>query len=696
MDKKTLLSSKILFFIAFLLTLLFALNGKYISTGYNIEVGQVSSVQLKANRDVENTVKYERQVEEIRTNTEPRYIIDTEISDKVYEIVEDFFIIVDEQRKLYKSYAQTKTTTSPPFDNGKMSTFLNNEEEIYTLLTATDEDYNTFKNGTINIFKSTLDAGVKESDLEKNLVYVTEQFSNLTTNESLNNVGVEIYETFFEANIIIDEDATNKAIEDKVNELEPEIYLKGQTIVNDGDIVTNEQYMMLKDLGYVDTSLSEKSVSIFGIFSLIVAIFYIAYNYIKKIYCVKKILSKNKIFMLFSVYVGTLIFVTVTNSLAIYFSPILLSILTVSVFLGAGFGTFYTIFIISVSSLIVGANVQYFTFMIISGVFVSMLSKEVFQRKNVFKITLIYSMFNVFIYFGITTLFKNTVTINIFIDLLAIGLNAIVTVLLCFGLIPVFEIAFSILTPNKLLELSNPENELLKRCTFEIPGTYHHSLVVANLAEVAAISIGANPSLVRVGAYYHDIGKLKNSIYFSENQDGENIHDTLNPLESFEHIVGHIEHGLTLAKKHRLPKEISDMIVEHHGTTLVKYFYIKAKNDNPDDDTITEDMFRYNGPKPQSKEAAILMFADTCEAAVRSIVNKVKKFDEVEDFISTLIKSKIDDGQMTECDITYGDVEKIKQAFSGVFKGMYHERIEYPKLNKANKEKDKENNDGEK
>ncbi len=240
---------------------------------------------------------------------------------------------------------------------------------------------------------------------------------------------------------------------------------------------------------------------------------------------------------------------------------------------------------------------------------------------------------------------------------------------------PIFENIFQIITPNKLIELSNPDNELLKRCTMEMPGTYHHSLVVANLSETAARDIGADYTLARVSSYYHDIGKLVSPIYFSENQNGENIHDMLSPEKSFEIITSHVSYGVELAKQHKLPQEIIDMIPEHHGDTLVKYFYVKAKNK---DENILEDSFRYAGPKPKTKEAGILMLADTCEAAVRSKIQKETDFEEVKKFIAMLIQGKIDDGQLIDSDLTYGDVEKIKEAFARVFKGMYHHRIEYP------------------
>ncbi len=674
-------NTRIIYFaIAFLVTIFFTLSGKYITTGYKIQVGQVSNVQLKANRDVENTVKTEKEKQKIISETEPRYSIDKTINDSVNESIEEFFIIADEERAAYTKYKADNEGDGSGFKSTKLSTFLSTDEEVKTVLEANEEDYISFKAGTKAIIQSTLETGVKESDIEKNKAYVTEQFSTLTANESLNNVGLDVYDTFFKANLVVDEQATNQAIEEQISKIEPEIYLKGQTIVNDGDIITQEQYQMLKDLGYVDTTFAEKKWSIIGLTVLVACIFAVALYYLTKFYHKKRYLQKNEESLLFVLYVCSVILIWATGSFEMYLSPILISVALVSIFFGNSFGIFFTIMITLVASLVIGADLQYVTFILLSSSFVTSISKGILSRKNVYKVAIIFAAFNCATYVGIIGLFTNKFTVDSLMPLLYIGAQAIISIIICFGIIPIFEMGFQVLTPNKLLELANPDNELIKRCTMEMPGTYHHSLVVANLCEVAANSIGADAALVRVGAYYHDIGKLLSPYHFSENQNGVNVHDTLDPIKSFEIITNHIDYGVSLATKYKLPKEIIDMIPQHHGDTLVNFFYVKAKNADPDNENITEEMFRYKGPKPKTKEAAILMLADTCEAAVRSRITKVADFKEVEDFVNTLINGKIEDRQLVECDITYGDVEKIKLSFMRVFKGMYHDRVEYPKL----------------
>ena len=241
-------------------------------------------------------------------------------------------------------------------------------------------------------------------------------------------------------------------------------------------------------------------------------------------------------------------------------------------------------------------------------------------------------------------------------------------------------------TPLKLLELTNPTNELMRRLMIEAPGTYHHCLLVANLAETACYDIEADATLARVGAYYHDIGKLKYPLYFGENQAGDNPHDNLDPYNSARIIKGHVKYGLTLAEENNLPKSVKSFIREHHGTTLVKFFYFKAvKQQNKE--AVDEADFRYEGPVPQSKETAVVMLADTVEAAVRSNITNGKNMDEISSLIKTLIKDKLDDGQLDASMLTLTDLDTIRKSFLKVFQGMYHNRIAYPKMEELKEKK---------
>jgi putative nucleotidyltransferase with HDIG domain len=258
-----------------------------------------------------------------------------------------------------------------------------------------------------------------------------------------------------------------------------------------------------------------------------------------------------------------------------------------------------------------------------------------------------------------------------------VAVNGMLSTIFTIGILPFFEITFNIITPLKLLELSNPNQPLLKRLLMEAPGTYHHSLMVGNLAEAAAEAINGNALLARVGAYYHDVGKLKRPNFFKENQLSENPHDRMTPNLSTLVITSHTSDGVEIAEKYKVPPAVREMISQHHGTTLVAYFYYKAKKGDKAD-SIKQDDFRYQGPRPSSKEAAVVMLADSVEAAVRSMADKTE--GKMEGLIRKIIKDKLDDGQLDHCDLTLKDLDTVAKAFIRVFGGYFHEREEYPEM----------------
>ncbi len=274
---------------------------------------------------------------------------------------------------------------------------------------------------------------------------------------------------------------------------------------------------------------------------------------------------------------------------------------------------------------------------------------------------------------------------------LAIG-NGIVTATIVGGIIPMFEHLFQVTTDISWLEASDLNHPLLRRMTIEAPGTYHHSLVVANLAEAAAEAIGANATLCRVCSYFHDVGKLVKPDYYTENMNFErNPHDDLAPTMSALIIIAHVKEGVDLALKHRLNRRIIDIIQEHHGTSLVYYFYKRALQQQEDartggkimnlreDDVpeVREETFRYNGPKPQTKESAIISLADMVESASRSLEKPTPQ--KIEQLVNELISQRIADGQLVECDLTLADLNLIAERFRFTLMTMLHTRIAYPK-----------------
>lgn len=257
--------------------------------------------------------------------------------------------------------------------------------------------------------------------------------------------------------------------------------------------------------------------------------------------------------------------------------------------------------------------------------------------------------------------------------------NALISPVMTYGLIIFFERIFKITTDLTLLELTDFNSPLLKQLATKAPGTFTHSMTIGSLVETAAIEIGANPILSRVGAYYHDVGKSFDPGSFVENQlDDRNVHEKLNPQKSAQLIIDHVRRGIELAKEQNLPQDIIDFIPMHHGTMLVSFFYDKAKKEFGEEN-VKEENFRYPGPKPNSKETALLMLADACESTIRSMTESDPK--KIENVINNLVKQRLEDGQLDEAPLTLRDIKKIKESFASILIGQHHKRIRYPKQN---------------
>ena len=261
-------------------------------------------------------------------------------------------------------------------------------------------------------------------------------------------------------------------------------------------------------------------------------------------------------------------------------------------------------------------------------------------------------------------------------------LNGVVCGIVVVGILSVFEYIFGRVTNISLLELSDFNSPLLRRLMLEAPGTYHHSLIVGNLSEAACEAVGANALLARIGAYYHDIGKLEKSEYFSENQNlGITKLENLTPSMSKLVIINHVKEGEALAKRYRLNPRIIDFILQHHGKSLVYYFYQRALEKGEENQGVSEEVFRYPGPKPKTKETAIVLLADSVEAATRALKSPTP--NRIEQEVHTVINNKFIDGQLDECELTQKDLEKISGIFIRLLTSIYHARVTYPKTSRA-------------
>ncbi len=370
-----------------------------------------------------------------------------------------------------------------------------------------------------------------------------------------------------------------------------------------------------------------------------------------------------------------------TNLIEVARFPLLLpfAALMTCVLIGGEIALFTSLFLVVVFGFSLSFEDDYFLAINFFAAMATILfAKSLHRRKEVFAVCGKVWLSLIPLFCTVNLIENSFWNINLLGDLTSSFLFMTVTAVVAVGLLPILESLFHVMTDMTLMEYMDPNNELLRRLSVEAPGTYQHCLVVGNLAEEAARAIGANGLFCRVSTLYHDIGKLFNPHYFTENQlGGFNIHQLLTPLESTHVIIAHVPEGEALARKYRLPQSFIDIIREHHGTTMVYYFYCKQVEQMGGDATkVNEKQFRYPGPKPRSKESAIIMLADTLEAASRSM-DEVSE-ETINEMIEKLISEKTGDGQLDECRLTFEELGAVKKAMAKALLVTRHIRIKYP------------------
>jgi cyclic-di-AMP phosphodiesterase PgpH len=367
------------------------------------------------------------------------------------------------------------------------------------------------------------------------------------------------------------------------------------------------------------------------------------------------------------------------NSMSGYLAPVAAGSMLIAILLDNRLAYFMTMLLALFVGLMTESNqLAFVAVAFVSGTVGIYEVSRFYQTTDLAKAGFYISVANMATILTMTLIIGNVSLSTILMGLLLGVISGILSAVLMIGALPFLENGFSITSMIRLLELSNPNHVLLKRLLLEAPGTYHHSLMVGNLAEASAEAIGANPLLVRVGAYYHDIGKVKRPEYFVENQRGYNEpHNKIAPALSALIIISHVKEGVEMAREAHLPQIIIDFIAESHGTSLAKYFYSRAIEEEGEG-MVHEDSFRYEGPKPHTKEVALVMLADAVEAAVRSLTNP--DLDSIRAMVHKIIRDKLNDRQLEECDLTFKDLDVIANSFCNVLEGVYHKRIEYPDI----------------
>ncbi len=504
-----------------------------------------------------------------------------------------------------------------------------------------------------------------------------------------------VIQFFYEKKWVLEEDIQMQTqLRQLIQKKIPEKYTRikaGTKIIDQGEKVTSRHVAMLQSM---KSAMNENRklgspISIFS--SFLFAFIFVALSALYfKINHPELLASFQKLALLVTIVIFTLIFAKLTEyvlisntakmmeairyPLIVPFSTILICIL-----LNGRIALYASSFLAIILSITLAVDHSRFLIMnLVTSLVVITCTKSLRKRKEVFVVcakTYLSAVPVLFAFnFASYTIWSSSLAWDLFSAFIFMLISAILVV----GLLPVLESLFKVITEMTIMEYMDPNNELLRRLTFEIPGTYQHCLVLGNLAEAMAQSIGADGLFCRVATLYHDIGKLNNPQFFTENQQGGvNIHQLLTPLESAQVIISHVKDGEMLARKYRLPPSFIDVIKEHHGTTLVYYFYCKELELKGGNEKEVElEKFRYPGPKPNTRESAIIMIADTVEAASRSLPEIQE--EKVRDLVNRLVKERLDDGQLDDCSLTFKELGIIKNTLVKTLMHTYHARIKYP------------------
>lgn len=707
-------------------------------TTYDVQIGEISSQTITAPRDIQDEETTRKLQEEAKIKVGPVYISQPQMgTESMNKIAEDLLAVEKARAFARQCYYGKQIQALQEAENDRVAklnaeaaaqALKNNsdtvtkltpdnitEEDVYfvpsevswdsilseediaslqeklpfylgetdrlNLIRFTQEELAAISGELYELCESAYDKGFSADELPSTITGIIDEIEkdyNLSAQQSV--VFEKILAEHMISNVAFDEEATKLEQDKAIASVEPVMYKKGQNIVVRGELVTEGQYAVLKASGLLETA--EESVGYAWVFIYLAIIFAGFFLYISVF--VKKIGKNTKFIAIISVFIAiSAIAGAITSQINMYMLPAFISIILFAAIISPKGSVAYSVFISLVMIAVTSNNFAFFTehalmtvLMTVSGgVFIALIIKKVAFRAALIlagAVSSIPCVLMQLIRWQIDMITESVFSSSIVWLICGCALFGVISV----GLLPLIESMFKITTPMKLLELSDPNNTLLKRLLVEAPGTYHHSLYVGNLAEAACEAIGANSLLARVGAYYHDVGKLKNPKMFVENQrGGKNIHDSLSPKDSAKVIISHVSDGKNILEKAKLPKEIIAILQEHHGDTMVAYFYHKAQQQG---ETPNMADYRYPSSKPKTKESAVVMMADSVEAGMRSLEDPSK--EEVYEFIKKIITGKLHDGQLEYVALTFKDLTLIINAFADIYDGAVHTRVKYPEI----------------
>lgn len=706
---------RLLLFAAMALLFYVALADRLVPQTYDIKVGVPSDKTIYATEQIEDAIETEKAKEEAARRVQPVYSILPMKNDALVETVFAKLrqINADEQLSfddkvnvyrnvfptMYNDHAEqlyTAIRASEPGNEGLLNEvkaalrdqqYRIPEEMYFRFPRLTPEDLDAMEPVTKDAVNRLMNDQLMNAQTARARVAELVNASPLAKNTTREAVQ-EIARFVITPNKFANQKATDEQRAAARENTKPVYINKGDVLVHKGEIVTQETYDRLAKMDL----LKEKTNywPQLGL-AMLCALFVLAvYMYVR--HSEQPIRHNNvqllMLVLIFVLNVFAMKIVALGQSLEYayigYLAPVAMGAMLIAILIGMPLAFVSSVLFALISSVVYNSGGETpfdFRYGIVSLVvcIAAIFSiQRANQRSTILKAGIMVSLFGAVSTVALVFLDNEYTRNDIIFSFGFVVASGLLTAILVIGLMPFFEVTFGILSPLKLVELSNPNHPLLRKLLTETPGTYHHSVMVGNLSEAAAESVGANGLLCRVGSFYHDIGKTKRPSYFIENQSNmDNPHDHIEPSLSKSIIIAHARDGVEMLKEYNIPKPIRDIAEQHHGTTLLKFFYHKAKKlQEEGGEPVVEADFRYPGPKAQSKEAAIVGIADCVEAAVRSLRNP--SIEQIDSMVRKIIKDRLDDGQFNECDLTLKELETIAKTLNETLLGIFHSRIEYP------------------
>ncbi|MCY0877127.1 MAG: HDIG domain-containing protein [Firmicutes bacterium] len=661
----------------FIAALFVLLIGSALPQRYNLAVGQVSSATITAAADVVDTQATQAARNAAAALVPARYNVDPSVLQRALSRLDQLFATAQGLRSDVASHGHFNLTKRRVIEPTGFPTSV-----MQALLTLSNAQFTVVSSDSIRITQTLLQSQFSQSDLDRSAMIVDQQLVNLDVDKPTRLVIGQIVQGVLRPNLIYNPVLTKEA-RMQAQRAVPDIWIyRGDVVVRRGQLITQSIMGQLQDLGLL------KTIPNYGVYGAFLVFLFLMIGAMASFIQLRRArVAKDNVYLLLYVVIIVLVAVLIRLARAgvdaglpsgiSYALPIATGSMMITLFFGSSLAMLSSLLLAILTSAAFGFQFAYFFAALISTLGATMAMTRVQHRSVFMRAGFFAGLVNVVAI--LTTHFLLTSAVSwgeLAYDMLYGAVAGPLSAVLTIGLLPFLEATFGITTHMGLLELANPNNPLLRKLLLEAPGTYHHSLIVGNLAEAAAEVIGADPLICRVGAYYHDVGKMKRPVFFIENQmSGENPHDKIAPNLSYLIVAAHVSDGLEMLREHNLPEPVKGICAEHHGTTVMWYFYNKALEDDKHG-AVTPEQFRYPGPKPQTKEAAIVMMCDAVEAAVRSIGKPTPP--RIEAMIRKIIKDRLQDGQLDECDITLRDLDRMVEAFMRTLKGIYHERIEYP------------------